>query len=97
MHIASNLFENDFTVLNSYSVKNCYAWTYSTVVLHWIQSGEIYGQFVSNRVYKIKSLKGMYQQRKILQNLEAENVWHSIWLKVGLLDHTGFQREVNGL
>ena len=39
----------------------------------------------------------MYQQRKILQNLEAENVWHSIWLKVGLLDHIGFQREVNGL
>ena len=39
----------------------------------------------------------MYQQRKILQNLEAENVWHSIWLKVGLLDDAGFQREVNGL
>ena len=39
----------------------------------------------------------MYQQRKILQNLEAENAWHSIWLKVGLLDHTDFQRELNGL
>ena len=39
----------------------------------------------------------MYQKRNIMQNLEAENILHSTWLKVGLLDHAGFQREVNGL
>ena len=34
----------------------------------------------------------MYQQRKILQNLEAENGWHSNWLKVGLIDCSGYQK-----
>ena len=54
-YMAANLLDNARTTLNTYAVKNCYAWTDSTVVLHWIRSDRNHKQFVTNRVAKIKS------------------------------------------
>ena len=56
-HMAANLLDNARAALKTYSIKNCVAWTDSTVVLHWIRSEGNYKQFVSNRVSKIKSKK----------------------------------------
>ena len=58
-HMAANPLENARTALNTYPVKNCHAWTDSTVVLRWIRSDGNYKQFVSNRVSKIKSKKAI--------------------------------------
>ena len=58
-HMAANLLENARTALNNYPVKNCYAWTDSTVALRWIRLDGNYKQFVSNRVSKIKSKKAI--------------------------------------
>ena len=54
-YMAATLLDNARIALNTYPVKNCYAWTDGTVVLHWIRSDGNYKQFVSNRVSKIKS------------------------------------------
>ena len=35
---------NARTALNTYPVKSCYAWTDSTVALHWIRSNVNYKQ-----------------------------------------------------
>ena len=53
-YMAANLLDNTRTALNTYPVKNCYAWTDSAVVLYWIRSDETYKKFVSNRVSKIE-------------------------------------------
>ena len=53
-YMAANLLDNARIALNTYPVKNCYAWTDNAVVLHWIRSDETYKQFVSNRVSKIE-------------------------------------------
>ena len=47
--MAENLLENARTAQNTYPVKSCYAWTDSTVSLHWIRSD----------VSKIKSKKAI--------------------------------------
>ena len=54
-YMAATLLDNARIALNTYPVKNCYAWKDGTVVLHWIRSDGNYKQFVSNRVSKIKS------------------------------------------
>ena len=55
-HITSNLLENACTALYCYPVKNCYAWTDSTVALYWIRSIRWnYRKFVGNRAFNIKS------------------------------------------
>ena len=46
--------ENTRCALMRYPVKNCYGWTDSTVVLHWLRKGETYKPFVSNRVSKVR-------------------------------------------
>ena len=52
-HMTSNLLENTAKALAQYPVTAIYAWTDSTVCLHWLQEGVKYKQFVSNRVKKI--------------------------------------------
>ena len=54
VHMGANIMENTRCALKRYPVKNCYGWTYSTVVLHWLRKGETYKPFVSNRVSKVR-------------------------------------------
>eukprot|EP00112_Aurelia_sp_Birch-Aquarium-sp1_P000365 Seg1032.2 transcript_id=Seg1032.2/GoldUCD/mRNA.D3Y31 product="hypothetical protein" protein_id=Seg1032.2/GoldUCD/D3Y31 len=52
-HMISNLLENTAKALAQYPLTAIYAWTDSTVCLHWLREGVKYKQFVSNRVKKI--------------------------------------------
>ena len=53
-HMLANLAENAKTCLSKLSVKNIYAWSDSTTVLHWLKDNGEYKTFVSNWVSKIK-------------------------------------------
>ena len=52
-HMTTNLLQSTSNALAHYPVIAIYAWTDSTVCLHWLQEGVKYKQFVSNRVKKI--------------------------------------------
>ena len=52
--MAANLLDNAQKTLNSHKITNCYAWSDSSVVLHWIREKGNYKQFVHNRIQKIK-------------------------------------------
>ena len=52
-HMATNLLSNARIALHKYPIPNCYGWSDSTKVLFWLQNN-MYKQFVSNRVHKIK-------------------------------------------
>ncbi|XP_057302719.1 uncharacterized protein LOC130636887 [Hydractinia symbiolongicarpus] len=53
-HMAANLMENVRSALKRYPVAECFGWSDSTVVLHWVRESASYKPFVSNRVDKVK-------------------------------------------
>ena len=53
-HMATNLLSNAKIALRKYPFPNCYGWSDSTTVLFWLQENNVYKQFVSKRVQKIK-------------------------------------------
>lgn len=53
-HMAANLMENARSALKRYPVAECFGWSDSTVVLHWVRESGSYKPFVSNRVDKVK-------------------------------------------
>ena len=53
-HISANLAENVRACLNKLSVREVYAWSDSTTVLHWVKDNREYITSGSNRVSKIK-------------------------------------------
>ena len=52
--MSGNLSQNIKNALNNQNVRNFYAWSDSTVVLHWLKDNAEYKVFVSNRVAKIR-------------------------------------------
>ena len=52
--MSANLSQNIKNVLSNQSVRNFYAWSDSTVVLHWLKNKGEYKVFESNRVAKIR-------------------------------------------
>ena len=52
--MSTNLSQNIKNALNNQNVRNFYAWSDSTVVLHWLKDKREYKVFVSNRVAKIR-------------------------------------------
>ena len=52
--MSANLFQNIKNALNNQNVRNFYAWSDSTVVLHWLKDKREYKVFVSYRVAKIR-------------------------------------------
>ena len=49
-----NLSQNIKNVLSNQNVRNFYAWSDSTVVLHWLKNKGEYKLFESNRVAEIR-------------------------------------------
>ena len=60
-HMVSNLLDNTGKTLSRYPVVSKYAWTDSTVCLHWIAGSGSYKQFVSNRVKKINEKEAIWR------------------------------------
>ena len=58
--MSANLAENIKITLNNQNVRNFYACSDSTVVLHWLKNKGEYKVFVSNRVAKIKEHRAKY-------------------------------------
>ena len=52
--MSANLSQNIKIALTNQNVRNFYAWSDSTVVLHWLKDKGEYKVFVSNRVAKIR-------------------------------------------
>ena len=52
--MSANLSENIKNALNNQNVRNCYAWSDSTVALHWMKYKGEYKVFVSYWVAKIR-------------------------------------------
>ena len=52
--MSANLSQNIKNALSNQNVRNFYAWSDSTVVLHWLKGKREYKVFVSNRVAKIR-------------------------------------------
>ena len=53
-HMAINLLFNAKIALSKYPIPNCFGWSDTTTVLSWLQDNNVYKQFVSNRLHKIK-------------------------------------------
>ena len=58
-HMAVNLLANTRKALSRLPLRKFYAWTDSTIVLHWVKSEKEYKPFVNNRVRKIRSKPGI--------------------------------------
>lgn len=54
--MGANLVVNVISASKNYHVNECIGWTYSTVVLHWLNN-DTYKPFVGNRVNKINEFK----------------------------------------
>ena len=54
VQMSANLSQNIKNALNNQNVRNIYAWSDSTVVLHRLKNKREYKVFVSNRVAKIR-------------------------------------------
>ena len=52
--MSANLSQNIKNALNNQNVRHFYAWSDSTVVMHWLKNKRKYKVFVSNRVGKIR-------------------------------------------
>ena len=55
--MVTSLLTNRGNALQSLPITAKFAWTDSTVCLHWMQRGGVYKQFVTNRVIKIDEEK----------------------------------------
>ena len=53
-HMGANLVQNVKSALESQNVRSVTGWTYSTVVLYWLNEKRNYKQFAGNRVNKIR-------------------------------------------
>ena len=53
-HISSNLPGNLKYILSKFNIGEVYAWSDSTVALHWLKDNGNYKEFVCDRVAKIK-------------------------------------------
>ena len=58
-HMAFNLLANARKALSRLPLGDSYAWTDSTVVLHWVKSQKEYKPFVNHRVKKMRSIRGI--------------------------------------
>ena len=65
--MSANLSQNIKNALNNQNVRNFYAWSDSTVVLHWLKDKRECKVFVSNRVAKIRENSGVMSQVETIQ------------------------------
>lgn len=56
-HMTANLVHNVREAIEGFPVGRVIGWLDSTVALRWICSGEVYKQFVRDRVHKIREEK----------------------------------------
>ena len=67
LKMSANLSQNIKNALNNQNVRNFYAWSDSTVVLHWLKDKRECKVFVSNRVAKIRENSGVMSQVETIQ------------------------------
>ena len=70
--MSANLSQNIKSALKNQNVRNFYAWSDSTAVLHWLKDKAGYKVFVNNRVAKIREhshLGGIMSQLKTIQQI----------------------------
>ena len=93
-HMVSNLLHNTVNVLSHLPIKGVFAWTDSTVCLHWINGQGNYKQFIANRVKKINEKQVTWRHvpsqknpadigsRGATQELQSNELWMSgpAWL-----------------
>ena len=68
--MSANLAQNIKNTLNNEIVRNFYAWSESTVVLHWLKDKGEYKVFVSNRAEEnIVTLSEIMSQLETIQQI----------------------------
>ena len=69
----TNLLSIAKIALRKYPIPNCYGWSDSTTVLFWFHNNNVYKQFVSNRVQKIKQ-QSLLQWNSVLTTENSADI-----------------------